>query len=413
MPAVVTFDASSLRIIPVDTGGDIELDMVEVYSEWKEWAKTGDNIKHPQAFRYIGGDPVTDTQNAGSTFFILNGWRFRPVERSHKLTLVGNIFSDPAGSSVFVPTLGSYTVNTETRVSNLVDSSVARLDLTQLLPAVFIDVSNGVAGTDLGVGTPTNPVNNIADAYTIATRDALREYRFRGSLTLDRAYTQWTFRGLGAESASTVDLNSQNVTDSDFAHLTMQGVSSGPINASSCRLLVVSGLDGVFRDCGFAGSFSVASGSDVVFSRCYSEIPGNTAPVCGLAATAQVSFRGYSGGLELDNAAAGTTVSVDMSPGHVTINNTCTAGTILVRGMSEITDNSAGSTVISTGMVKAEDLALTRKMVANRLEVDLTAQQLVLYEDDGVTVAWRADLETDGGEDVATQLGVQTKRLPV
>lgn len=46
----------------------------------------------------------------------------------------------------------------------------------------------------------------------------------------------------------------------------------------------------------------------------------------------------------------------------------------------------------------------------NRLEVDFTAQELVLYEDDGTTVAQRWPLSTEQGELVSTQFGVQTKR---
>lgn len=57
---------------------------------------------------------------------------------------------------------------------------------------------------------------------------------------------------------------------------------------------------------------------------------------------------------------------------------------------------------------------LIRKIVGNRLEVDLTAQTLIVYDDDGVTVLRTWPLDTDGGENVATSVGVQTKRgVPV
>ena len=48
----------------------------------------------------------------------------------------------------------------------------------------------------------------------------------------------------------------------------------------------------------------------------------------------------------------------------------------------------------------------------NRLEVDLSAQQLVAYADDGVTVRRRWDLATEGGEPVATAAGAQMRRVP-
>jgi hypothetical protein len=83
-------------------------------------------------------------------------------------------------------------------VSNLVDSSVARLDLTQLLEGVHIDTTNGTAGTEEGKGTPTNPVNNVTDARIIANRDNLRAYVIVGSsITLNQDHIGWAFRGKG------------------------------------------------------------------------------------------------------------------------------------------------------------------------------------------------------------------------
>ena len=122
MADVVTFDPVNLRIVEIDSGGDNELNVVEVYSEWKDWLLADPSrLGHPPAFREVGGDPISGTQSLGITYFLSNHWKIRPAERDHKLTLAGNLFTDPAGESAFVPTLGAFTVNTETRVSNLID----------------------------------------------------------------------------------------------------------------------------------------------------------------------------------------------------------------------------------------------------------------------------------------------------
>jgi len=55
-------------------------------------------------------------------------------------------------------------------------------------------------------------------------------------------------------------------------------------------------------------------------------------------------------------------------------------------------------------------VTLIRKITDNRLEVDIAGQRLVLFDDDGVTELRSWDLTTDGGEDVETSTGVQTKR---
>lgn len=46
----------------------------------------------------------------------------------------------------------------------------------------------------------------------------------------------------------------------------------------------------------------------------------------------------------------------------------------------------------------------------NRLEVNITTGHLELYDDAGTTVIQRWALDTNGGEPVTTQAGVQTKR---
>ena len=60
------------------------------------------------------------------------------------------------------------------------------------------------------------------------------------------------------------------------------------------------------------------------------------------------------------------------------------------------------------------DVALTRKLGENRLELDFTAQTMILYDDDGVTPLRSWPLKTNAGppEVVSTGAGVQTKRKP-
>lgn len=360
MPAIVSFNVTGpgLYIEEIDTGGDNELDLAEIYSEWKDWAATSDNLKYPPAFRQVGSDPITEIQNLGTTFFLNteDGWQIRPAERDHLLQINGNLFTDPAGENPIAPTVGAYTVLVRMFVSNLVDASVARLDLTQLNPAVFIDTLSGVSGTDEGVGTPTNPVNNIADAFTIATRDKLREFRFRGSLTLDRDATGWTWHGQTASTEATLNISGYDVDGSRFEHCTLTGTMQGRIEAVETKLDIIDGVDGVFRRCGVVSSVSTANGATVVLQDCISEVPGTATPSLDVGTNSSVSVRNYSGGLELLNVTSGTTCSIDMDPGRLVLGATNTGGVVVCRGISQISDNSAGTTVVSDGLIESEKL---------------------------------------------------------
>jgi hypothetical protein len=349
MPDIVTFDGPNKLIIEIDAAGDNELDLVEIYSEWKTWVLLSDNAKYLQAFSVVGGDEITATQNLGSTFFLENGWRLRPAESSHKLTIVGNLFTRESGQSVFIPTVGAFTVNTETRVSSLVDSSVSRLDLTQLLPAVYIDVDNGVPGTDEGIGVPTNPVNNIADARTIANRDGLRKYFVLGAIVLDQAHDRWSFEGTAAERATEIDMNGWSVDKSAFKNLRLTGQMLGAIDCSECGLQVFSEISGQFRECGFLSNFSLKAGTNSNFSDCFSEVAGTGSPVCVFGANATASFRNYSGGLRISSMAAGAIASVDLDPGKVYIDASCSGGELLIRGVGTLTDEASGAVMVTDG----------------------------------------------------------------
>lgn len=394
MVDVVTFDGPNKLITEISVAGDNELDLLEIYSEAKFWMTQSDNLKYLQIFSVVGGDPITPTQNLGSTFFLENGWRIRPAELDHKLTIVGNLFTREAGQSAFVPVLGAFTVNTETRVSSLVDSSVARLDLAQLLEFVFIDTANGVSGTDEGIGTPTNPVDNITDAYTIATRDGLRGYKLRGAITLDRSYEEWSFEGINAEQSATIALGGQSVANSRFRSLRLSGAMTGSFEAENCGIAVTSDLAGFFRGCGLINNFSLQASGIAVFADCYSEVVGFSTPICDMNGASEVSFRNYSGGIELLNVIAGATASMDLDPGSLVLGPTNTGGTVLVRGTGALRDTSNGTNVINE-LVDGPGFQTLRKLMQNRMETNPSTGIMTIYDDDDVTVLLSGNIYED------------------
>ncbi len=79
------------------------------------------------------------------------------------------------------------------------------------------------------------------------------------------------------------------------------------------------------------------------------------------------------------------------------------------------TANSAGMVQVDTGggTFTADDrtmLQLLHRIGKNRMEVDIDAQQLVLYADNGTTVLQRWNLATADGEVLKKNYGIQTKR---
>lgn len=113
----VTFDGDNLLIIlGTETSVDAKVDL---YSDWKEWFKTGTNSKYPLAFDTTGGDPLAGVTTIAPYFFLRNdnGWRIRPPEQAIEIRIIGNLFRREPTFDMFLPTLGNFTVSLELEIS--------------------------------------------------------------------------------------------------------------------------------------------------------------------------------------------------------------------------------------------------------------------------------------------------------
>lgn len=129
----VTFDAFK-KIIYVSEGVR-ELDVkIDVYSAWKEWYLSSPEYPYASAsetaISAIGGEPLNDTLNVGSTFFLENGWRIQPFpeKEAYLLTVNGNLYTREVGENPFLFASGANIIITR---SNLVDQLVASASVTE------------------------------------------------------------------------------------------------------------------------------------------------------------------------------------------------------------------------------------------------------------------------------------------
>lgn len=136
--AKVTFDGTN-RLIIINFG-ETSVDVaIDIYGDWKEWVLQSDNSKYTVAVSAIGGDPIGGGRYLGSTFFLENGWKLRPYEGNHVLSVVGNLYTRD-GTSPFVSTIGAYNVLISMQVSNLIDTvstSGGSFTLEQIASAVW------------------------------------------------------------------------------------------------------------------------------------------------------------------------------------------------------------------------------------------------------------------------------------
>ena len=104
-----TFDATN-KLIILSTG-TTRFDLADLWSDWKDWIYSG-NAGAARAQDYVGGEPIDSS--AGTLvpmyLFLLNGWKIRPYEGDHTLSVTGGTLVVSGGGDPFVSTLGDYTV---------------------------------------------------------------------------------------------------------------------------------------------------------------------------------------------------------------------------------------------------------------------------------------------------------------
>jgi len=101
----ISIDPAAKRIVLDSTS----VSATAIYAAWVDWVATSDNAKYLPAFRSVGGDDLGDGISIPPYYFLLNGWRVRPMEADQTLVITGNLFVDGGGDPI-VPTLGSFNV---------------------------------------------------------------------------------------------------------------------------------------------------------------------------------------------------------------------------------------------------------------------------------------------------------------
>jgi hypothetical protein len=345
------------------TNGTLEIDVADLWSRWCDWQKVGTNSKYLPMMRFVGGDAISPIKNLGMTFFILNDWKIRPQEADHRLIVNGNLYTDPSGESPFTQTLGNYNVMVEMAVSSLVDSSLAQLpeiEQASFNNRVVIDVINGTAGTLYPLGTQLAPVNNLANAKTIALSRGFDSFYVLGNLTIGfgEDISNQHFYGQGATfnvKKTTITLTSGCITTNAHYHnLMIQGAQGGESNYYDCLIGNLTNAHCHYEECKMVGpvQFSTGIGSthttDLI--DCYTS---NVEYVvdCNGSQLKQV-YNNFTGNIKFTNATnAGSIITLNISSGEVVIDSSCTAGTIRIRGNAILTNNSGGTVIKTEGLI--------------------------------------------------------------
>ena len=106
----MTFDGPNKRILL--TLGTTSVSIRDVWSRWVDWYLTGDNSKYLPTFAQVGGNDIDAIAGPKIPIyaFLLNGWRIKPQEANHTLTVGDGVLLVDGGGDPFVNTIGAFVV---------------------------------------------------------------------------------------------------------------------------------------------------------------------------------------------------------------------------------------------------------------------------------------------------------------
>ena len=284
------------------------------------------------------------------------------------------------------------------------DNSAGLQDSTSLQAASFnghvtIDVTSGITGTTFPRGTQGFPVDNLADAHDIAEARGISRFLIANSMTFDTEVMSDGYVFFAEKNGVVVTLNpGVDVTNASFVDLTVTGTLDGNNRFEGCEVFDVVSLNGSLLDCGVSGTITLAGGTLTSLINCHSDVagggPGQFANVDMGGSGNSLLIRDYSGGIGIENYSGSGNVSIDMDSGRVTAHSTVTAGTITVRGIAEVIDESTGTAVVDDRTV-SYDLEAVRRLLQNKTVTDPIAGTFTVYADDDTTILYQANLWED------------------
>lgn len=211
--------------------------------------------------------------------------------------------------------------------------------------------ASGVSGTVLYLnGTADNPLDDgtLSDAVTLDAALGYNHYTLGkgASITLASTYTSHIFNGIGG----TIALGGQDTSFCTFRSANVSGTQTGTGRTfwQDVRLTGPSTItDAAMSGCSINGTITLSDTGDYSLKSCYAS---NEALVptfdFGAVGSTELLLLDWSGPVILSNVGnTGTDSVVITGNGEVTLNASCTAGSIKISGNFIVTDNSAGSTV--------------------------------------------------------------------
>jgi len=297
-------------------------------------------------------------------------WASRPFSHSQEVTISGYTYA--RGVQILTPYRvefenGLYVVQIFGANHNVLDVieansvgvvtqnsagliNVLQLDEAAYAGEVWLSQSGGAPGTRIGTnGIRTNPVDNWADALTINAQLGFGKIHILGANTVAAPINIAGLSVMGdGPSHSSLNILSGSTVGVQLEAMTVTDVLTGMATLRQSLVGNLTGISGFIYRCGLvAASTVVLDGvGSTTLLECWALGEGVEIDCNGSGSA--LYGNEVSGILTIVNKTGADAVSIGMSSGYITLDSTVTAGTIVLSGLAEPTDNSGAAAIVFT-----------------------------------------------------------------
>jgi hypothetical protein len=213
-------------------------------------------------------------------------------------------------------------------------------------------------GVDYPVGNQQYPVNNAADAVIICHTKGFHTVGLLSSYDLIAGDDVSDLKIQGVSHITTIlDVGYDAVCDKAiFDNIDISGILDGESEITNCVVRDIVYFNGHIHHSALAGRITLGGNKPAKITEC-SMLEFGSAVIIDAGGSGQDAvIDKFSGAITIENLTGANYIGLGMSGGMVTIAADCTAGTIIIQGNFELTDNSgAGCTVIINEKLMVHD----------------------------------------------------------
>lgn len=383
----------------------------DIYKEIRNLRRLDESLRPFDMFVQAGGNLEKSPGNFTPRFLILRlGTKIVPAGDQQTMQILGEVFTDdpgdtpvfdistlPGGTNIFF----DYTPSNAELINAFFTEELGVL-LQSLHTTVYYDSVGGIAGTTTGIGYSNRPVNNLSDALTISQNDRVTRIIARSSLTVDQDFQSFTVTSEG--TARMLILTGTDVSTSNFNNFIVTGTQVGFATYNTCTVGNLSGFYGQMRDCGLTQSLVLSADQEARIINGFESDPTTARPTIDMTpgTITKLSIQKYSGNVAITGLNnVNKRAEVNLQGGVLSLDNTCTAGTVYLTGIGGTPQlNGATCTIDETAYIRSEDLSSIARGRATWTKTGVATdytpegsmyQSWTLHKPDGTA----ADPETD------------------